>query len=81
MRSFIVSPPSLKRPAGSGGSSRLSQLLSADAIPGKSTEQHYFDWMEGRTAGGAASMHIDPRLPNGGGALNGSTFAMCAKFT
>jgi len=48
-------------------------------LEGKTTFQHYFDWSTGKTAG-AASMHIDPRLPNGGGALNGSTFAMCAPF-
>jgi hypothetical protein len=26
----------------------------------KATEQHYFDWMTGKTSG-AAAMHIDPR--------------------
>ena len=49
-------------------------------LEGKTTEQHFFDWFTGRTAGGTASMHIDPRLPNGGGELNGSTFAMCSAF-
>ena len=38
-------------------------------LEGKTTFQHYFDWSVGKTVG-AASMHIDPRLPNGGGALN-----------
>eukprot|EP01043_Picozoa_sp_COSAG02_P015244 COSAG02_NODE_644_length_18993_cov_6.626389_20_plen_339_part_00 len=49
-------------------------------VKGKSSFQHYFDWSMGRTEGGVASMHIDPRLPNGGGALNGTTFQMCRKF-
>ena len=48
-------------------------------LDGKNTDNHYFDWSAGRTTG-AASMHIDSRLPNGGGVLNGSTFAMCKKF-
>lgn len=49
-------------------------------IDGKNTFQHYFDWSMGRTEGGIASMHIDTRLPNGGGALNGTTFQMCRPF-
>ena len=49
------------------------------ALDGKNAEQHYIDWMVGRTTG-SASMHIDPRLPNGGGALNGTTFQMCSAF-
>ena len=48
-------------------------------LDGKNAEEHYFDWMMGRTTG-AASMHVDSRLPNGGGELNGTTFAMCAEF-
>jgi hypothetical protein len=49
-------------------------------LEGKNTFDHYFDWSMGRTEGGIASMHIDPRLPNGGGALNGTLFKMCRKF-
>lgn len=49
-------------------------------VEGKNSFQHYFDWSMGRTKGGVASMHIDTRLPNGGGALNGTTFQMCRPF-
>ena len=49
-------------------------------LEGKSTEEHYFDWFTGRTTGGAGSMHVDSRLPNGGGALTGPKFAMCRQF-
>mmetsp|Transcript_2977 Transcript_2977/g.7079 ORF Transcript_2977/g.7079 Transcript_2977/m.7079 type:complete len:419 (-) Transcript_2977:180-1436(-) len=48
-------------------------------LEGKSTFDHYFDWMEGRVTGKMA-MHVDPRLPNGNGTLIGPTFAMCSKF-
>jgi hypothetical protein len=49
-------------------------------LEGQTTEQHYFAWFTGKTKGGAASMHIDPRLPNGGGKLSGSKFKMCRGF-
>ena len=49
-------------------------------VEGKTTFEHYFDWSMGRTEGGAPSMHIDTRLPNGGGVLNGTTFQMCSHF-
>ena len=48
-------------------------------LNGKNAEQHYFDWMMGRSAG-ASAIHIDPRMPNGDGALNGTTFKMCTPF-
>jgi len=35
--------------------------------------------MAGKTTG-AASMHIDTRLPNGGGTLQGGAFARCKAF-
>jgi hypothetical protein len=35
--------------------------------------------MAGKTTG-AASMHIDTRLPNGGGALQGGAFTRCKAF-
>ena len=41
--------------------------------------QHYAEWMAGKTTG-AASMHIDTRLPNGGGTLVGSEWARCKAF-
>ena len=49
-------------------------------LEGKTTEQHYFDWFSGKTAGGTPSMHIDPRTPNGGGVLSGPKFKMCRAF-
>merc|ERR1712019_124973 len=45
-------------------------------LEGKTSYQHYAAWMAGNTTG-AASIHVDKRLPNGGGEL---TFAQCAKF-
>ena len=48
-------------------------------LKGKTSYQHYADWMAGRTTG-SASMHIDSRLPNGGGTLTGKTFAQCKAF-
>jgi len=48
-------------------------------LNGKNSYQHYADWFYGKTTG-AASMHIDPRLPNGNGTLKGKTFAQCAPF-
>ena len=45
----------------------------------KTSYQHYADWMAGKTTG-AASMHIDTRLPNGGGTLVGSEWARCKAF-
>ena len=50
------------------------------ALEGKTSDQHFADWFYGKTAGGAASLHIDPRTPNGGGALNGSVFKSCTHF-
>jgi len=46
------------------------------SLEGKTTYQHYAAWMAGNTTG-TASIHIDTRLPNGGGEI---TFAQCAKF-
>ena len=37
-------------------------------LDGRSSYQHYAAWMVGNTTG-AASMHIDSRLPNGGGTI------------
>ena len=45
----------------------------------KTSYQHYADWMAGKTTG-AASMHIDTRLPNGGGTLVGPEWAQCKAF-
>ena len=42
-------------------------------------DEHYADWMDGKTTG-AASMHIDTRLPNGGGTLVGKDWAQCKAF-
>lgn len=48
-------------------------------LKGKSSFEHYADWFYEKTSG-AASMHIDPRLPNGDGALAGGPFKYCAAF-
>lgn len=45
-------------------------------IDDKSVVQHYAAWLAGNTTG-SASIHIDPRLPNGGGAIKNK---MCASF-
>lgn len=45
-------------------------------LEGKNSYEHYAEWYYGKTSG-AAAIHIDPRLPNGGGNL---TFKQCAKF-
>ena len=45
----------------------------------KTSYEHYADWMDGKTTG-AASMHIDTRLPNGGGTLIGKDWAQCKAF-
>ena len=47
-------------------------------LEGKSTYQHYADWFYGKTTG-AASMHMDPRLPNGNGTLF-KTVPFCTPF-
>ena len=41
---------------------------SAEGDGGKTSYEHYADWYYGKTSGEGA-VHIDPRLPNGGGAL------------
>ena len=48
-------------------------------LEGKTSYQHYAAWMAGKTTG-AASMHIDPRLPNGNGTLVGEEWAQCKTF-
>ena len=48
-------------------------------LEGKSSFQHYAAWYAGNTTG-AASMHIDTRLPNGNGVLAGGAFKGCATF-
>ena len=48
-------------------------------LNGKTSYQHYADWFYGKTSG-AASMHIDPRTPNGDGTLSGGAFSSCAYF-
>ena len=48
-------------------------------LEGKTSYEHYADWMAGKTKG-AASMHIDARLPNGGGALVGDKWKACSAF-
>merc|ERR1712039_221854 len=45
-------------------------------LEGKTTYQHYAAWMDGNTTG-ATSIHIDTRLPNGGGEI---TDPSCQKF-
>jgi len=45
-------------------------------LEGKNSYQHYGAWYNGETTG-AASIHIDTRLPNGGGLLN---FTNCKPF-
>jgi len=45
-------------------------------LEGKTSFQHYADWYYGKTNGSAA-IHIDPRLPNGGGSLD---FEQCSAF-
>ena len=42
----------------------------------KTSYEHYADWFYGKTSGEDA-IHIDPRLPNGGGAI---TDPRCTKF-
>jgi len=37
-------------------------------LENKTSYQHYAAWMAGETSG-AAAITIDPRLPNGGGAI------------
>lgn len=46
-------------------------------LHGRTAFEHYAAWHEGRTPGGQASMQIDTRPPNGGGAL---TDPLCATF-
>lgn len=48
-------------------------------LDGKSSYQHYADWYYGKTTG-AASFHVDPRRPNGDGALHGGPFTRCSPF-
>jgi hypothetical protein len=48
-------------------------------LDGKNSYQHYADWFYGKTSG-AASMHIDPSLPNGNGTLQGGAYRGCAAF-
>jgi hypothetical protein len=48
-------------------------------VEGKTSYQHYAAWMAGNTTG-AASMHIDPRTPNGGGTLVGKKWGQCKAF-
>eukprot|EP00966_Prymnesium_polylepis_P018669 429858-Prymnesium_polylepis.1 len=45
-------------------------------LEGKTTYQHYAAWVHG-TDHGAAAIHIDSRLPNGGGAIKSSR---CSAF-
>jgi hypothetical protein len=51
-------------------------------LDGKTSAEHFADWFYGATAGGAASLHVDPRSPNGGGALSQSDprFGSCKAF-
>jgi hypothetical protein len=53
---------------------------SALKLGGKNSFEHYADWFYGKTTG-AASMHIDPSMPNGNGTLQGGDYRGCAKFT
>ena len=46
-------------------------------LGGKTSFEHYTSWYVGATAGGADSMHIDTRPPNGGGTLKDN---LCAAF-
>lgn len=55
-----------------------AQLTTGD-VTNKTSYQHYADWMAGKTTG-ATSMHIDTRLSNGGGTLQGGAFARCKVF-
>lgn len=48
-------------------------------VEGKTSFEHYADWYYGKTTG-AASMHIDTRLPNGGGTMHGGGYRGCAAF-
>lgn len=48
-------------------------------LEGKNPYQHYADWFYGKTQG-MASIHIDPRLPNGNGTLSGGAFSRCSPF-
>jgi len=48
-------------------------------LEGKTSYEWYADWFYGKTTG-AASMHIDPRLPNGNGTLLAPAFKQCAKY-
>ena len=45
-------------------------------LEGKTAFQHYEAWYEGSTTG-AAAMHVDLRMPNGGGTISDP---LCAKF-
>ena len=49
------------------------------SLEGKTSYEHYADWYYGKTVG-KASMHIDPRLPNGNGTLSGAAWKQCAAF-
>jgi len=48
-------------------------------LDNKTSYEHYAAWFAGSTTG-AASMHIDTRLPNGDGKLAGGAFKGCAPF-
>jgi hypothetical protein len=48
-------------------------------LENQTSYQHYADWFYGR-ASGADAMHIDTRLPNGGGTLSGPKYARCDPF-
>ena len=45
-------------------------------LGGKTAFEHYAAWYQGSTAG-AASMHVDTRGPNGGGAIKDP---LCARW-
>ena len=44
-------------------------------LGGKTAVQHYSDWFHGKAVG-AAAMHIDSRLPNGGGSFSKSIMCL-----
>eukprot|EP00937_MAST-01D_sp_MAST-1D-sp2_P006165 g6165.t1 len=48
-------------------------------LGGKTSYEHYADWFYGKTSG-AASMHVDARLPNGNGTLVGPAWGQCKAF-
>ena len=48
-------------------------------LEGKTADAHFADWFYGRSSG-AAALHVDTRMPNGGGTLGGKALHACDPF-